>query len=121
MTRVLYVEDESLLAIAMEGAMQSSGFNVQLAYDGEQGIAQARSFRPQIIVTDYMMPRVDGLTMLRIMRDEGINAPVIVTTAVPERDFAPEVRQQFDLYLGKPFTEEELLDALRGLSSDGWS
>lgn len=115
MTRVLYVEDESLLAISMEGVMESRGFKVQLAHDGDEGIARARSFEPQIIVTDYMMPKVDGLTMVRALRDEGIQAPVIVTTAVPETDFDPELRRQFDLYLGKPFTEEELLAALRGL------
>lgn len=118
MTRVLYVEDESLLSIVMEGALQSCGFTVQLAHDGDEGIAKARDFEPQVIVTDYMMPRVDGLTMVRTLRDEGIRPPVIVTTAVPEKDFDPELRQQFDLYIGKPFTEEELLEALRGLKAD---
>jgi len=118
-TRVLYVEDEALLAIVMEGAMQSSGFNVQLAHDGEEAIAQAREFKPEIIVTDYMMPRVDGLTMIRTLRDAGLDVPVIVTTAVPEEDFDPDLRQLFDLYLGKPFTEEELVETLRGVAATG--
>jgi len=116
-TRVLYVEDEAILAIAMEGAMLDHGFDVQLAHDGDDGIAQGRDFQPQVIVTDYMMPRIDGLTMIRALRDAGIHVPVIVTTAVPEDDFTPELRQQFDLYLGKPFTEEELVAAVHQLAA----
>ena len=68
MTRVLYVEDEALLAIAMEGAMQNSGFDVQLAHDGDEVVAHARDFQPEIIVTDYMMPRVDGYDVARSIR-----------------------------------------------------
>lgn len=119
LTRVLYVEDEALLAIAMEGALQSSGFDVQLAHDGDEGIAQARDFQPQVIVTDYMMPKVDGLTMIRALREAGLDVPVIVTTAVPEEDFSPELRRQFDLYLGKPFSEEELVETLRRVTGAG--
>jgi len=119
MTRVLYVEDEAILAIAMEGAMLDSGFSVQLAHDGDEGVLQGRHFQPQVIVTDYMMPTMDGLTMIRALRDAGVRVPVIVTTAVPEKDFGPELRGEFDLYLGKPFTEEELVDAVRQLAADG--
>lgn len=112
MTRVLYVEDEALLAISMEGVLVDEGFSVELAFDGSEGLEKASQFVPDIIVTDYMMPKLDGLGMVGILREQGIDAPVIVTTAVPEEKLAPELLSNVDLYLGKPFTEAELVDAL---------
>ncbi len=93
--------------------MLNDGFEVQLAYDGDAGIEQAKSFQPEVIVTDYMMPRMDGLTMVRSLREDGMNVPIILTTAVPEEKFDDELRRQFDVYIGKPFTEADLLKALR--------
>jgi CheY-like chemotaxis protein len=116
MTRVLYVEDEALLAFAVEDALERGGYTVELAHDGEEGIAQARRFRPEVIVTDYMMPRMDGLSMLRALRREGITAPVVMTTAVPEKDFQPAARGEFDAYVGKPFDEDRLLEIVAGLA-----
>lgn len=115
MTRILYVEDEGLLAISMEAAMLRFGYTVDLAFDGEEGLEHGRRDKPEVIVTDYMMPRMDGVTMVRRLRDEGIGVPVIVTTAIPEADFAPSQRDTFDVYIGKPFAEERLIEALRGL------
>ena len=117
MTRVLYVEDEAILAISMEGAMQNVGFEVELAHDGDEGVTKGPAFQPEIIVTDYMMPTMDGLTMIHVLREKGLHAPVIVTTAVPEKDFEPDLRSQFEIYLGKPYTEEELVAAVRELSA----
>ncbi|SDH21783.1 Response regulator receiver domain-containing protein [Pelagibacterium luteolum] len=113
MIRVLYVEDESLLAISVEEVMESEGYRVQLAHDGDEGLELASSFNPQIIVTDYMMPRLDGLSMVRKLREAGVTVPVIVTTAVPEESLSPELQEQYDIYLGKPFTDAEIIDALR--------
>lgn len=115
MTRILYVEDEGLLAIAMEAAMVRDGYNVVLAFDGEEGLAAGREQRPEVIVTDFMMPRMDGVTMVQKLREAGVKAPVIVTSAIPEEDFAPALRKSFDVYLGKPFEEERLIAALHGL------
>lgn len=118
MTKVLYVEDEAILAFAMEGALLSCGFKVELAHDGDEGVARGQVFQPEVIVTDYMMPTMDGITMIRALREAGLRVPVIVTTALPEKDFGPELRGQFDLYLAKPFTEDELVGALRQLTAD---
>ncbi|HET8729177.1 MAG TPA: response regulator [Alphaproteobacteria bacterium] len=115
MTRILYVEDEGLLAIAMEAAMLRRGYTVDLAFDGEEGLAHGQRQQPEVIVTDFMMPRMDGMTMVQRLRDVGVGAPVIVTTAIPEEDFDPELREKFDVYVGKPFAEERLIAALRGL------
>ncbi|MBD8065880.1 response regulator [Devosia sp. PTR5] len=98
MTRVLYVEDEALLAISMEGVLVDEGFSVELAFDGSEGLEKASQFVPDIIVTDYMMPKLDGLGMVGILREQGIDTPVIVTTAVPEEKLAPELLSNVYLY-----------------------
>lgn len=118
MTKVLYVEDEVLLALAMEGALIDAGCTVALAHDGEEGVRRALEFAPEIIITDYMMPNMDGPEMVRILDQKGIRVPVILATAVPERDLDPQIADRVDLYLGKPYTEEELISAFKRLSRD---
>ena len=115
MTKVLYVEDEALLAISMETVLLDAGYVVALAHDGEEGVARAVSFLPQVIVTDYMMPRMDGPTMLKELENRGIKVPVVLTTAVPEEDITADVRSQIDVYLPKPFSERDLIAAVTRL------
>jgi CheY-like chemotaxis protein len=117
MTKVLYVEDEALLAISMESILVESGYIVALAHDGEEGVARALSFLPQVIVTDFMMPRMDGPAMLKELLYRGIKVPVVLTTAVPEEDITAEVRCQIDIYLPKPFSEQDLIAAVNSLSA----
>ena len=119
MTRVLYVEDEALLAISMESVLVDSGYIVALAHDGEEGVDRAVSFMPHVIVTDFMMPRMDGPTMLNELQKRGIKVPVVLTTAVPEEDIAAEVRSRIDVYLPKPFSERDLIAAVNGLLAYG--
>ena len=115
MTKVLYVEDEALLAICMESALLAAGCNVVLAHDGKDGVDQALQFSPQIIVTDFMMPRMDGPTMLRVLQEKGFRVPVVLTTAVPREDIAQEILDRVNVYLAKPFSEQDLVDAVASL------
>ena len=115
-TRVLYVEDEAILAIAMEGAMLDHGFDVQLAHDGDDGIAQGRDFQPQVIVTDYMMPRIDGLTMIRELRKipAHMGVPVIFLTTESDGDLRAQAKAAGATgWLTKPFDPENLVKIAR--------
>ncbi len=116
MTRVLYVEDEALLAITMEGALLDAGCSVALAYDGAEGLEQAHGFAPDVIVTDFMMPGMDGPTMLKTLQQRGVRVPVVLTTAVPRKDISADILQLVQVYLAKPFTEAELVDAVSRVS-----
>ncbi len=113
--RVLYVEDEVILAIMTAACIEEHGHEVALAHDGREGLERARAFRPDVVVTDYMMPGMDGLALVRALRQEGIDAPVVLTTAIPERQFPADALAEVDAYLGKPFEDDRLLDALRRL------
>lgn len=120
--RVLYVEDEVLLAITVAASIEDVGFEVELAHDGQEGLDRARLSRPDLIVTDYMMPGMDGIQMIEALRREGIDAPAVLTTAIPEGQLQPGQLHHFAAYLGKPFDDGHLVEALRQLAagqSDG--
>ena len=68
---VLLVEDEAPLREALAKLLRSEGFSVHQAADGEEGLAQAKKFHPDAILLDIAMPRMDGMTMLQHVREEG--------------------------------------------------
>ena len=110
MARVLLVEDEFLIASMLEAALEAAGHEVRQAGNGRRALEVLRGFRPDVVVTDYMMPRMDGAELIRRIRGtpelDGVH--VIVMTALPEGTLAAQ-RLPYDAYLGKPFREAELL------------
>lgn len=114
--RILMIEDETYMAEAIAQVLRKHHYSVDLAYDGEYGLDCALSGIYDLIILDIMLPRLDGLQVLRKLRDEGIATPVILLTA---RD-APEDKVQgldtgADDYLAKPFHTGELLARIRAL------
>jgi CheY-like chemotaxis protein len=85
--RVLLVEDEALIAIMASMSLEDVGFHVTVASDGQQGYEIALQDRPDIVVTDYMMPRMSGLDMIAKLRQNGFSAPIVLATAIPEKCF----------------------------------
>ncbi|WEX85756.1 response regulator [Sinorhizobium garamanticum] len=107
MLRVLLVEDEWLIATCTCSALEHAGYHVTLAGDGQAGLEIVQREAPQFIITDYMMPRMDGMTMIRLVREHGYAGPIILITATPEHDL-PE-RWFYDAYMPKPCKDEDLL------------
>lgn len=89
---LLIVEDEKTLADTLEERLKSEGFDVLKASDGGQGLKLALGSRPNLILLDLLMPKVDGLTMLKLLRKDkwGKNAPVIILTNVESSDRVAE-------------------------------
>ncbi len=86
---VLIVEDEVSLRGALRDKFTREGFQVYEAKDGEEGLAVARASRPQVILLDLMMPKMDGMTMLTLLRAMdawGLRVPVFVLTNLGEDD-----------------------------------
>lgn len=106
---ILLVEDEKDLAFVLSETFKNEGFALLTARDGRAGLETARKRKPDLIVSDVMMPRMDGLEMLRELRRES-SVPVLFLTA--RKDEADRVRG-FDLgaddYLSKPFSMRELV------------
>ena len=115
--KILMIEDELFLALATQASLVKSNYAVDLAKDGEEGLDLARTGIYDLIILDIMLPKIDGLTILKTLRDEGINAPVILLTAKSEiEDKVKGLDLGADDYLAKPFHYDELLARLRALS-----
>lgn len=114
--RILMVEDEQHLAEAVAQVLKKNHYSVDLAYDGEYGLDCALSDIYDIIVLDIMLPKRDGLSVMRELRKQGISTPVLLLTARGDtRDKVLGLDSGADDYLPKPFHTDELLARLRAL------
>lgn len=118
--RLLLVEDERTLAAALGRGLREEGHQVDLCETGADALAQARALAYDVILLDWGLPDLDGLSVLRAWRREGLQTPVIMLTA---RGTVPEKVAGFDAgaddYLAKPFAFQELLARLGALARRG--
>lgn len=114
--RVLIVEDEPSLSRQLEAALGEAGYAVDCAYDGETADFMGQTEGYDAVVLDLGLPKVDGLTLLRRWREQGLSAPVIVLTARGAwHEKVQGIDGGADDYVSKPFRMEELLARLRAL------
>lgn len=115
--RVLLVEDEVKLANALAQILKRHGYQVDVAYDGAQGLELAESGLYDLIVLDRMLPGKDGVSIIKELRRQGMQQPVLFLTAKDApADRVEGLDAGADDYLIKPFSTEELLARLRALS-----
>ena len=116
MPTILLVEDEPSLALIVKDSLESRGFTVDFAADGEAGLHQFRQQCPDIVVADVMMPKLDGFSLAEQIRRENAAVPIIFLTA---RSHTADVVRGFELggndYLKKPFSMDELIVRIRAL------
>ena len=116
MTRVLLVEDETRLAEALAEGLTRAQYTVDLAHDGEDGLAYARATEYDVIVLDVMLPKLDGFEVCRRLRADGVPTRILVLTARDAiRDRIAGLDSGADDYLVKPFALGELLARIRAL------
>jgi DNA-binding response OmpR family regulator len=115
--RVLIVEDEPRMAEQLRRGLEREGYSVLVASDGEQGLALARGVEHELLILDWMLPKLDGLQVARRLRQAKIDTRILMLTA---RDAPPDIVEGLDGgaddYLIKPFAFEVLLARLRALS-----
>ncbi|MEI7547563.1 MAG: response regulator transcription factor [Actinomycetota bacterium] len=124
--RVLVVDDEDNISFLVESALHLDGIETAKASDGHQALAIVRSFNPQAIVLDVMMPGIDGFEVLRRLRSDGVKVPVLFLSA---RDAVDDrvrgLTMGGDDYIVKPFAIAELVARVRlalrhaGTAGDG--
>ncbi|MET8875177.1 response regulator transcription factor [Nocardia sp. NPDC004278] len=114
--RILVVDDDRAVRESLRRSLTFNGYSVDLAVDGVDALEKATAQRPDALVLDVMMPRMDGLEVCRRLRSTGDDLPILVLTA---RDSVSERVAGLDAgaddYLPKPFALEELLARLRAL------
>jgi two-component system, OmpR family, response regulator len=118
--RLLVVEDEIRMASLLKKGLAEEGYAVTLAADGTAGLSMAQSNEFDLILLDVMLPGLDGFTVARRLRTDGLRTPILMLTA---RDASPDIVRGLDLgaddYLTKPFSFEVLLARIRALLRRG--
>jgi two-component system OmpR family response regulator len=115
--RVLVIEDDAETAEQLVDCLQTSGYTVDLAADGEDGLRLARSADYVVMTVDRMLPRIDGIEVIRRLRDEGRTTPALILSALGEVDDRVRgLRAGGDDYLVKPFASREMLARVDALA-----
>ena len=112
--KVLIVEDEKNIVDIIRFNLQREGYETLEAYDGEAGLALARSEKPDIILLDVMLPKMIGFDVCRSLREEGDNVPILILTAREEEaDKVLGLEIGADDYITKPFSVRELMARIK--------
>ena len=114
--RILLVEDDRDLANAIVRALKIAKYDVECAYDGLTGLQMAFDYPIDCVISDIMMPRMDGISMVKAIRSRGSSLPILLLTAKGEVDDKVEgLDAGADDYMPKPFQLKELLARIRAL------
>jgi len=114
--RIILIEDEKQLARIVKKGLEEASYSVDVAYNGEEGLYMAEHFPADVIILDIMLPVIDGLSLLSIIRKKGVKTPVILLTAKDTiSDKIKGLDTGADDYLTKPFEFNELLARIRSL------
>ena len=114
MSRILIAEDEPRIAAFVEKGLRANGFATSVVDDGRTALARARAGEADLLVLDIGLPGMDGFTVLRTLRAEGIGIPVVILTARDGvQDTVAGLEGGADDYMPKPFRFEELLARIR--------
>jgi DNA-binding response OmpR family regulator len=109
-SRVLIIEDNADLAFGVVSALEAEGFDTVVAATGPDGVAQAGEVQADVIILDLMLPGYDGYRVLRTLRSEGVETPILILTARGEEaDKVRGFRMGADDYVTKPFGASELV------------
>ncbi|MBX2960869.1 MAG: response regulator transcription factor [Cyclobacteriaceae bacterium] len=115
-TKILYVEDEPFLGRIVKESLESRDFDVSMAVDGKQAVAQFKEVHPDICVLDIMLPQKDGYSIAKEIREINPLVPIIFVTAKTQtEDLLKGFESGGNDYLRKPFSMEELIARVNNL------
>lgn len=113
--KILLVEDEQDLAFLIRSNFKLEGFDLSIAGSAEAGLRMARARKPDLVISDIMLPKMDGLEMVRILRQESQVPVLFLTARKDEVDRIIGFKLGADDYMSKPFSMRELLCRVRAI------
>ncbi|BFU45027.1 response regulator transcription factor [Krasilnikovia sp. MM14-A1004] len=115
MAKILVIDDDPAICRLLMDVLELDGHEVHVAIDGEHGVQAYLALRPDFVVLDVMMPRLDGYGVLRAIRSQEVTrVPVLLLTALPDSG-ARGRASGADYFLSKPFTADEVLYLIDGV------
>jgi two-component system, OmpR family, response regulator len=115
--RILVIEDDRETAHFLQKALKETGHVADLAYDGEDGLALARDGAYSLLIVDRMLPKLDGLSVVKALRDGGLRTPVLILSALGDVDDRVKgLKAGGDDYLTKPYAWSELIARVEALA-----
>ena len=116
MAKILIIEDEEAILMALEDNLEMEGFAIKSAKDGEEGLSMAKEGKYDLIILDIMLPRMDGFDVCKQLRQDGILTPILMLTAKSQEiDKVLGLELGADDYVTKPFSPRELLARVKAL------
>ena len=114
--KILIIEDDKMLAEALQTLLEIKGFDAEVVYDGEDGTEYAETGIYDLLIMDVMMPKLNGYQMARQVRHRRVTTPILMLTAKSEtQDRIEGLNAGADYYLTKPFDNMELLACINAL------
>ncbi len=113
--KVLLIEDDVKLLQNIKMGLKQQGFRVDTAKDGEEGLYLAQNNKYDVLIVDWMLPKLSGLDLIKQLRKEGNRTPVLILTAKSDIEDKVEGLQVADDYLTKPFDFAELIARIKAL------
>ncbi|MFD2613656.1 response regulator transcription factor [Paenibacillus gansuensis] len=114
--KILVVDDEPSISMLIDFNLKLVGYDVQCVYDGEAVFEAIRSFRPDLIVLDLMLPKMDGIQVCRELRSRNNLVPIIMLTALQDlSDKIAGLDNGADDYMTKPFSPQELISRVQAI------
>jgi len=114
--KLLIVEDDKKIADSLKKGLVNEGYTVEVSYDGEEGLEFVDLAKPDLIVLDRMLPKINGLEFIKKLRQQGNQTSILMLSALGETEEKIEgLNIGADDYLSKPFSFEELLARIKSL------
>jgi len=120
--KVLIVDDEANIVISLEFLMEQAGYDIRVAKNGQEALEQVTEFRPDLVLLDVMMPKINGFEVCRRIREEPAwqNIKIVMLTAKGrEVEVTKGLALGADSYITKPFSTKELMAEVRRMLDDG--
>jgi CheY-like chemotaxis protein len=111
---ILIMDDDLALQTVLEYALRNAGYEVVLAPDGQEGLRQLETLAPSLVISDIMMPNMDGVEVFQVLKerlqDHGI--PIIIMTALNRKPWFADLEAEGAVIMQKPFEVDRLIDMI---------